>query len=386
VTKPIPLLLISDSPSAVTGLARITRDIALRVHQHMPDVFRVACLGYGGGGSQHLPFREYYIQGMENWIIPELPAIWDDWAEGQRGIVMTIWDPSRLLWLSRPENCLGAPKLQEWLKNRPFDLYGYFPIDAAGPYGRLSFTIHQTMRGYERILCYSSWAKQMVASTFGTEESMKHDRDWLPHGIDTDVFKPRDRALARKNFSAEDDELMIGIVATNQARKDYGLGIAAVAEVAKSRKVRLWIHTDALERYWSIPALLIDYDLIRKTKITLAQFEDDDMAKLYSACDVTLGIGLGEGFGYPIAESLACGVPCVHGAYGGAEYVPEEFQMEPSAWRLEGLYNSVRPVHFAADWAFRVLNVAGEPAGRPSRLAWPNLWPCFEQWFKRGLK
>jgi len=52
---------------------------------------------------------------------------------------------------------------------------------------------------------------------------------------------------------------MVGIVATNQARKDFGLGIQAVSELARERKVILWIHTDELERHWSIPALVHDY-------------------------------------------------------------------------------------------------------------------------------
>ena len=59
------------------------------------------------------------------------------------------------------------------------------------------------------------------------------------------------------------------------------------------------------------------------------------MAQFYSACDVTLGIGLGEGAGYPLFESTSCGTPVVHGNYGGGpEYLTAESLVEPMASTL----------------------------------------------------
>ena len=395
--KPVPLLIWSDDPSASSGLARICRDLAVRIAAHLPDVFRVATVGYGGAGSSQLGFTQYHWHHRDDYLMPELPLIWNDFARGEKGIFLTIQDPSRVLWLAKPETC-PDPNLAAWLKKRPFQLHGYFPIDATGPKDKLSIMLKECLLGYDRILCYSEWARKIVLNTLGEEQSRHRDLFQLPHGIDTLTFYPRARTRQRAMFGQmtvgrpvfiSDDELLVGIVATNQPRKDYGLAIATCAELARSRKVRIWIHTDAMDRYWSIPYLLVDYGLDNGSLLSLGTFSDDTMAKLYSACDVTLGIGLGEGYGYPIFESLACGTPCIHGDYGGAaEHMPKEMLVLPRSWRCEGVYNCIRPVFHPAEWCSTVnlLSVCPEKrAGLPAHLDWKNLWPRWEEWLRKGV-
>lgn len=400
--KPFPILIISDAPSATSGLARITRELATRLHENLGDVCRVATLGYGGPGSCNYGFQQYAIEGMSDWVIPTLPQVWDDFAGQEKGAIFTIWDASRLTWFSQPARCgllTANPLLRQWLVQAPFQRWGYFPIDAKGPNGKLSFPLQQTYLGFDRILAYGNWAKDILQRSIGDGEASKRDLDSLPHGIDTDIFYESDRKLCRFLFlkitgaeaftaapaAIANDEILVGIVATNQDRKDWALGIEAVSLLAKQRKVRLWIHTDQLERHWSIPALLIDYGLLDKTMVSLGFLPDEKMAEAYSACDATLGIGA-EGYGYPLAESQACGTPVVTGAYaGGAEIVPREMQVEPIAYRAEGLYSSVRPVFNASDWAAKAEKMIGRRVSLDPQYAWQNLWPRWETWFCKGI-
>jgi len=391
--KPIPLLIFSDAVSAPTGLARITRDLASQIHANLSDAFKVATIGYGGAGSSKFPWPQYSWTMNNEWVIRDLPEIWDDFAGEQRGIFMSIYDAHRMLWLARPEVCTDT-RIRKFLEKAPFERWGYFPIDATGPNDRLSIMLKECLLGYNRILCYSEWARKIVANSL----PIKHDNlDQIPHGIDTSIFYPRARSRQRQMFgnmavgkpvAILDDEFLIGIVATNQARKDYGLGIATCAELAKSRKVRIWIHTDVLDRHWSIPYLLSDFGLSSGNLISLGTLTDDVMARLYSACDVTLGIGNGEGFGYPIFESLACGTPCIHGFYGGAaEHLPVNMLVPEVAYRFEGIYNCVRKVYRPEDWATVVSLLANDPEKPmlPEHLNWKSLWPIWEAWFRRGV-
>jgi glycosyltransferase involved in cell wall biosynthesis len=174
------------------------------------------------------------------------------------------------------------------------------------------------------------------------------------------------------------------MVGTNQARKDFGTAIAAAADIAKTKDVLLWIHTDMMERFWSISSLLVDYGLQNQAVVTTGRLTDEQMTWAYSACDVTFGVGLSEGFGFPIYESLACGVPCIHGNYGGgAEWLPAEFKFEPVAFRPEGTFCSIRPVYTPHQWAEKALAVTGATASLPPELNWNNLWPRWNAWLRR---
>jgi glycosyltransferase involved in cell wall biosynthesis len=361
-------------------LARIARDLATRVAADCPQ-FRVGTIGHGGSYSRHLPFSQYGAEGMQRWVPPRLPEVWADFAGAEQGVILTIWDASRLLWFTCPQYC-PDPHVKEWLAKKRFLKWGYLPLDATGPNNRLTDILKTTIEGFDRVLAYSAWASRVLLRTGIAIASAS-----LPHGIDTGVFYPRPPVDQRSQFPIKvtDATLLVGIVATNQHRKDWGLGIQTVAEMGKRHAdVKLWINTDVLEREWSLPALLGDYGLLDRTVVTLGGLTDAQMAGYYSACDVTLGIGLGEGFGYPLAESLACGTPVVHGNYGGGEYVPN--RLAPVAYRVEGIYNGVRPVYSAAEWALQAQQLAGMHAALPPHLDWKNLWPAWKSWLEEGVK
>lgn len=399
---PVPILFVSDAVTAGTGLGRITRDLATRVHKHLPETFRVGCFGYGGDYSRELGFPQYAMK-MTDWHLYNLPEIWKDFAGEEKGILMVIWDASRVLWLSRPEN-EEDPRLRAFLEKKPFQLWTYSPLDAHGVGGRLTAILQHTLEGFDRVLAYSKWAYDVLEKTITEPKDV--DLDWRPHGIDTNVFYPRNRINARhmfgerlraRNFkgkmvSIPDDAFLVGIVATNQARKDWGLGLNVIAELQKTKNVWCWLHTDRLENAWSIP-ILVQYDFPSNRDhnvVTTSDLTDEVMAWSYSACDLTLGIGNGEGFGYPIFESLACGTPCLHGNYAGAaEHLPEFMHVEPCHERIEGVYSMIRKCYRVEDWVEKAHALLGAKNGSsllPADLDWNNLWPCWEEWFVRGLR
>ena len=203
-------------------------------------MFELATVGHGGCGNYHLPFRQYSWQFNDDFIIRDLPDVWQDFAGERRGIVLTIHDPSRMLWFARPEAC-DDPRIRQYLASAPFEKWGYFAIDATGPNNKLSGVLKECLLGYDRILCYSKWAEKIVANTLGISEASDRDLQSIPHGIDSEIFYPRGKKwrqmfgqlTAGINLSIKPDEFLLGIVATNQFRKDYGLAIQVCAELAK---------------------------------------------------------------------------------------------------------------------------------------------------------
>ena len=378
--SPKPLLIISDSISCSSGLGRIARDLATRIHENMSDVYRVATAGYGGSGSSRFPFKEYHFHSVENWLLPELPQIAQDFAGGEELILMWIWDLSRVYWVGNPQQC-QMPHLNDWLSKANIKKWIYHPIDADGPQGRLSVRLADTMKHFDRVLDYSAFSSRVTGNP-----------DHLPHGIDASVFRPYDRRESKRRFrelgfqSLQDTDFLVGVVGTNQARKDWALAVQTVRTLLdRGHDVKLWCHVDQLERFWSLPNLIADYGLAGRVVITNANFTDEQMAQFYSACDVFLSIGLGEGFGFGQYEALACGVPVVAGDYCGSEWLPPGMKVEPVAYRYEGPYCCKRPVYDPKDWADLAEDQRGIIASLPSELDWNVLWPRWRDWFRKGL-
>src|SRR4051812_16079347 len=119
---PVPLLILSDAPDSGTGLGRITKDLAAVVST-MPE-FRVGTFGRGGHGSRKLPWIQYTFDERLQWGESILPKIWDDFSGGDKGIIFTIWDASRLTWFGAPE-ILPNSLLKMYLESDKFQRWGY---------------------------------------------------------------------------------------------------------------------------------------------------------------------------------------------------------------------------------------------------------------------
>ncbi len=380
-----PILFLSDNPSILSGLGRITRELACHVTS-MPE-YRVGVLGRGGLGSSKLPFAQFTFPEMGGgWGETAIEQAWRDFAGKQKGILFTINDASRLAWLSHPNEDMG--QLYNFLMERPFKRVGYFPIDSSGPGDKLTRAASATIAGFDKALAYTAWGAQVI------ERSIGRTVDWIPHGYNGDVFQPRDKAAARMTMGVGPDETLIGCNMTNQSRKDWGTAFAAIAGFKQQRPVKFWVHVDVLERAWSIPSLAQDFGLASDIVLTYAGSKSDtELSYFYSACDLTM-LPSCEGFGFPIVESLACGVPVVHGTYGGgAELVPRStWLVEPRAWRLDTPHNMLRPVFEPGDWVDKVLGIVEEPDSKDECVAsveflkWSALWPsCWAKFFREIL-
>lgn len=386
--RAVPLLFLSDSPYLPTGLARITKDLASLASQ-LPE-FRVGVMGRGGIGTSKLPFPTYSFPETEQWGEGWLPSVWEDFAGSAFGHILTIWDLTRLDWFARPR--MGGP-LQEFLTSGKFKRWGYIPVDHYGIGGKLTGMCVDTLRGFDRILAYTMFGKQVIEDSLGMGEV-----NWIPHGINGQVFQPREKAPGRMILGVKEDEKLIGCVMTNQSRKDWGTAFGAIAALGPNKSWKYWFHTDTFMRYWNLLALIDDFGVKDRVIVTTENFTSEQLSYLYSACDITFLPSLGEGFGYPIVESLACGVPVVTGNFaGGVELIPEpDWLVIRYTERLDTQWNCVRPVWRPQEWAKKIewaVTQYGDGSYRDicvnsvAHLDWQKLWPStWKKWFLEGLQ
>lgn len=387
----IPLLLIGDSPRRATGLARIARDLASRLVAHADTLgIEVVQAGPDDGAGAHWTAWPFYGLPVDDqaWGATALREVWETAFGLREGIVLTVWDPARCWYLRR------VPIPAQW--------WGYFPVDARTRRGPFGGPAGEAVRNYARVLGYGRWGAEVLGAVVGRSVP------YLPHGLDP-VWGPlpalgsdlRVREILGRRVT--EDTVLIGCVAANQPRKDLG-GYCETLALLRERgwKIHGWLHTDlevgTRETQWCVPQLREEYGLDRALTIT-TELDDVHLAAFYATCTATVAPGLGEGFGYPIVESLACGTPVVHSTYGGgAELVPRaEWRVPVRADRVEGPYALVRPVYLAEDLANAVERAVQwrqqDPAvvreycvGAVSHLGWAALWPRWASWIRQGVK
>lgn len=383
---PLPFVTYSDGPRLPSGLARICRDLTSRLFAEQDALgIQVLQVGYDPlpGPAVAWPLWSAATLDTEgDWGCDLINRAWLHQFGDQPGILFTIWDASRAFPL------LDA----RWAEEH----WGYFPVDAHNVNGTLGGPPAEAIRRYSRVLAYGRWGSEVLAT-------LRPHVPYLPHGLDLGVWDfhqtPEMLGQAERILQLREGEIVLGCVATNQRRKDLAVFFAAVAELRRrGHNIRGWLHTDRMIREWAVPQLVEDFGLKKKVTVTLS-LTDQELAACYSVCGATLHPGLGEGFGYPIVESLACGTPSVHGRYaGGVELVPlNAWQVPPETFRIEGLYGLQRPVFSpvdfanaverALDWKRHDERVCQEFCrGAVAHLNWTELWPRWRSWFRKGLE
>lgn len=381
-----PILIYGDSPSLHTGLARIARHLATLL-SGMPE-FRVGTYGRGGVASRVLPWPQYiYPEGME-WGDAYLPQVWGDFAHGEKGIIFTIMDPSRMQWFSQPKAIEGEV-LRTFLETGSFQRWGYFPIDRRSISGFLDPVSTDALKGYDRVLAYTMFGSEVMTKCLGREV------EFVPHGIDLNSFKPRGRDGAKWAMGFSSKDILIGMVGTNQVRKHWGQAAQIIADLrTRGWPVHWWIQVDELHRYWDMRSLVYEMGLGDITILRVDSADSDEiLSNHYSACDLTILCTGGEGFGYPVVESLACGTPCITVNYAGAAelVMSPEHLVQPVEMVVEAAGNSLRPVTRLGDWVEAIEKVLHD---RPSvdecrrsveYLGWENLSQVWKRWFLGGI-
>lgn len=175
----------------------------------------------------------------------------------------------------------------------------------------------------------SDWRVTPIAmSRFGEAEMHRAGLDplYVPHAVDTAVFRPRpdERAEIREAIDVPEDAFLVGMVAANRGspllpRKGFPQMFRAFARFRAMRPdALLYVHTNGSAQGGLDLARLarscgLGPDALRFTDplVWALGISREDVAQLTSALDVLVMPSLGEGFGLPLIEAQASGVPVI---------------------------------------------------------------------------
>ncbi len=286
------ILWSSNSPFIATGYGCQTACAARHLKDMGHDMAIFAFYGLEGSKVDwgDIPI---YPNNVRDWGIKHAPMFYKDF---KADIFITLVD----IWV------LGTldPNLK-WVPWLPID---HDPV----PY--LVTEVLKKSMGLVKPIAMSKFGQKQLADN-GIEAY------YIPHSINTKEFAPNPewRKEGRERYHWE-DKFIIGCVATNHAeRKNWIAMLKAVQLFDKMHpgEVIFYMHTNPTdERGIDLIRLRNSLGIDDITKFPsqaemVIGIPTDAMAKMYNVLDVFLLPSKGEGFGIPIVEAEACGVPVI---------------------------------------------------------------------------
>lgn len=130
----------------------------------------------------------------------------------------------------------------------------------------------------------------------------------IPHGVDTRLFVPL--SVPRSASHA----FVVGTIGNNSRRKRFDLIIRAFALLARQwPEARLVLKTNRMVSLDEVDltALIARANIQEQVEVLVEELCDRQLVELYRRMHVYLNLSEWEGFGIPVIEAMACGIPVV---------------------------------------------------------------------------
>lgn len=290
----------SNAPWGPTGYGQQTAMIAPRLQADGHDVSVLANWGQqvAMGEWQGMPV---YPQGLEPYSLDVVDDQADHVLDGGGGWVVTLYD----VWVLTGRPLWDKHAVASWV---PVD---HYPV----PPKVVEWCKGERRSAPPRVIAMSQFGQQALRDA-GIESV------YVPHGIES-VYAPSPSDI-RRRLRVPDDAFLVMMNAANigntPPRKAWDQNLQALADLMRAHPdVYAYLHTDVrrpggvpidgIASLWGLPMdrlRVADQQAYRWGVIS-----PEELARLYSAADVLLACSMGEGFGIPVVEAMACGTPAI---------------------------------------------------------------------------
>jgi len=309
MNKKIKILTLSDHPLSPSGVGTQTKymiDALLKTGKYEIISF--------GGAIRHESYEPMKI--AEDWVV--VPVDGYGTQESIRSVIRN--EKPDILWF------MTDPRFYDWLwdienevrANLPMVYYHVWDNKPYPVFNRPSYLSN------DLIATISKVTDDVVRNVTPEVECV-----YLPHSVNTDIFKPfpaAEKAAFRvENLEeANRDKVIFFWNNRNARRKQTGSIMYWFKEFLDEvghDKAMMVMHTDPNDPHGQdMYAILDDLRLLDgQISISTGKYPLEGLANLYNMADCTINISDAEGFGLATFESLCCGTPIIVNMTGGLQ-------------------------------------------------------------------
>lgn len=182
------------------------------------------------------------------------------------------------------------------------------------------------------IICPSHWIAEQARISGIKPELIRV----IHNSVDTSTFRPLNKIDARTKLGIPRDAFLIFLGSATFSNPYKGINLAFKAISALQKPIHVLL-TGRNAHSAHLPSGPVYHSLEYTADRT-------ELARRYSACDVTIFPSLAENFPLMLLESMACGTPAVAFSTGG---IPEAIDHDVNGWLaptgdIQGLVNGLR--------------------------------------------
>ena len=324
------ILWASNSPTAESGYGQQTAQAVRRLKADGHAVAIASNYGLEGTtssweGMPHLP-RGFDLHSND--VTPAYLQWWAHQNPTLDPLLVTLYDT----WIFKGSNWDTAPQIASWV---PVD---HFPAPPD--------VVEWCKRPNVTPIAMSRFGEQMLTDA-GIEDVL-----YVPHGIDTKVFRPTESFDAtdgpmtgREFMGVPEDAFVVGMVSANKGqvpnRKAFPEAFLAFGMFARQHpEAILYCHTEPRGAMGGIDLVALAKACGISKQIVFPDpfvwrmgIPANVLAACYSGMNVLLQPSMGEGFGIPLVEAQACGTPAiVSDATAQPELLGDGWLVEGQPW------------------------------------------------------
>jgi glycosyltransferase involved in cell wall biosynthesis len=242
--------------------------------------------------------------------------------------VIKIENPNAILHFTDPRFWIWLYQIERETRQKlPI---GFYSIWDDLPYPMYNRPYYESC---DWIGCISKQTENIVKSILGTSLNKPTAVSYVPHGINTKMFRPltseadvKELDVIKKQLFKKDYKFILFYNNRNIRRKQTATIMLAYRNFCdnltpeEASKCVLWMHTQPIDEAGTdLPAVKQAFCPMYDVVFSTDKVMPERLNQYYNIADVTVNLSDNEGFGLGTAESLAAGTPIIVSVTGGLQ-------------------------------------------------------------------